>query len=263
MFIKNKETVRERKDFNFKIEVLDSDVPGSFEGYASVFNIVDEGGDVVEQGAFTRTLNNKFASGKKSIPLLWQHDSRMPMGMITEAHEDNYGLFIKGQIILGSDMSNHCHALMKAGAISGMSIGYDTMKATFPENEMIKGDAVMRRLQELRLWEISMVTFPMNDSANVTDVKGMDNVVANLQKAVDTLTAEVAKLSVKDDVVPVIPDVPPLTGDSDTPEPKVEISPVIDNDISPDGLSLADALALDRMLDQMTTLADTAKQCVN
>lgn len=136
---------------------------GSFEGYASKFGIQDQGGDTVESGAFTQTLIDRPAGGVK---MLWQHDTSQPIGVWEEVEEDSVGLRVKGQLLLSIQKAQETYELMKAGVIGGMSIGYQTVKS-------LRDDQTgFRALKELSLWEISLVTFPMQKEAMITDVKG-------------------------------------------------------------------------------------------
>ena len=136
---------------------------GEFEGYASTFGNVDKGGDIVEAGAFTKTLQ------KTPIPkvkMLFQHDPSMPVGKWIDAKEDKKGLWVKGKLNLAVQRAKELLALMKDDVIDGMSIGYRTIKSK-------EGDkpGVYRKLLEVDLLEISLVTFPMNTRATVGAVK--------------------------------------------------------------------------------------------
>ena len=134
---------------------------GSFEGYASTFGNVDSGHDVVMPGAFSKSLADRPAP---AIKMLWQHDKSQPIGSFTHAGEDSKGLFIKGQILTSIQRGAEAQALMKAGIIDSMSIGYKTVEADFTNSGV-------RQLKEVGLFEISLVTFPMNDQATVTAMK--------------------------------------------------------------------------------------------
>jgi uncharacterized protein len=149
----------ERRDFNLKIKSLDDE--GAFVGLGAVYGNVDLGGDVIDPGAFSRTLN-----AAKSFPVLWQHDPSNPIGTckITDTPQ---GLQVNGTLMLSDPTAQKAHTFMKAGVVKGLSIGYDTVQATYV------GD--VRHLTELKLWEISCVTFPMNESAMVTGVKALSD----------------------------------------------------------------------------------------
>lgn len=128
-------------------------------GYASVFGAVDQGGDVVTKGAYDTCLKSLAAKGTR-IKMLWQHDPTRPIGVWDEVHEDGKGLLVKGRLLPDIQQGAEARALIKAGAIDGLSIGYRTKKA----ERNAKGQ---RLLQELELWEVSLVTFPMLPEARV------------------------------------------------------------------------------------------------
>jgi HK97 family phage prohead protease len=144
----------------FKFDVKSIDEQGVFEGYAAVFGNEDLGGDIIEPGAFKKTLQEN-----PRMPILWQHDPREPIGVTLEAYEDMHGLRVRGQLNLETSRGREAYALLKQGALKGLSIGYDAVK------EIWEGSK--RRLKEIRLWEWSLVTFPMNPLAQVTAVKGV------------------------------------------------------------------------------------------
>lgn len=125
-------------------------------GYASLFGAIDQGGDIVGQGAYAASL-----SKQAGIKMLWQHDPTQPIGVWDEVREDAKGLFVKGRLLTSVEKGREAIALLEAGAIDGLSIGYRTVKSR-------KNDKGQRVLEELELWEVSLVTFPMLPSARVT-----------------------------------------------------------------------------------------------
>ena len=129
------------------------------EGYASLFGAQDQGGDVVQKGAYARSLEALKQAGR-SVRMLWQHDPAQPIGIWDEVREDEQGLYVKGRILDAVEKGREAAALLEAGAIDGLSIGYRTKKAS-------KTETGLRLLQELELWEVSLVTFPMLPSARV------------------------------------------------------------------------------------------------
>lgn len=135
---------------------------GVFEGYASLFNIEDLGGDIVMPGAFDESLRARTSSG---IKLLWQHDLAQPLGTWLSINEDRRGLRVKGRLNLEVAKSREILSLMREGAVDGLSIGFRT-KAAHRDKKM-----GVRRLYKLDLWEISLVTFPMLVQARVEAVK--------------------------------------------------------------------------------------------
>lgn len=138
-----------------------AEVDGGVEisGYASLFGAADQGGDVVEAGAYAACLTRAKSSGR-SIKMLWQHDPAQPIGVWDQVREDKRGLWVKGRILSSVARGREAAALIEAGAIDGLSIGYRTVKA----GKNTKGQ---RLLAELELWEVSLVTFPMLPNARV------------------------------------------------------------------------------------------------
>ncbi len=130
------------------------------EGYASLFDARDQGGDVVQKGAYGVSLKALMAAGRQ-VKMLWQHDPAQPIGIWDEVREDAKGLWVKGRLLDSVARGREAAALIEAGAIDGLSIGYRTVKAS-------KNTKGQRLLQELELWEVSLVTFPMLPSARLT-----------------------------------------------------------------------------------------------
>ncbi|MFP3383116.1 HK97 family phage prohead protease [Tritonibacter sp. SIMBA_163] len=130
------------------------------EGYASLFGAPDQGKDIVTRGAYAASLAAHQARGSK-VKMLWQHDPSHPIGVWDEILEDDTGLRVKGRILTETQKGAEAAALVRAGAIEGLSIGYRTVKAT-------RDKEGHRRLEELQLWEVSLVTFPMLPSARLS-----------------------------------------------------------------------------------------------
>lgn len=151
----------ERKFVSLAIDGVDS--AGSFSGYASLFGKVDLGRDVVERGAFARSLERRGAAG---IRMLFQHDPNEPIGVWTEICEDRRGLFVRGRLALEASRAREVHALMRGKALDGLSIGFRAARARTDPRTGI------RHIHEADLWEISVVTFPMLPQARVELVKG-------------------------------------------------------------------------------------------
>jgi Escherichia/Staphylococcus phage prohead protease len=135
---------------------------GTFEGYASLFEREDLGGDVVVRGAFRETLHQRGAGG---IKMLFQHDPNQPIGVWHQLHEDARGLFARGRLMSEVVKGREVLSLMRAGAVDGLSVGFRALKATRDRRTGI------RKLTKLDLWEISVVTFPMLPEARVASVK--------------------------------------------------------------------------------------------
>lgn len=135
---------------------------GSFEGYASLFGQVDLTKDVIDRGAFRDSLAVRGAGG---IKMLFQHDAAEPIGVWDALYEDARGLFAKGRLTLEVARAREVLALMRAGALDGLSIGF---KAIAARRDPASG---VRRVTKVDLWEISVVTFPMLPGARVSAVK--------------------------------------------------------------------------------------------
>ena len=129
------------------------------QGYASLFGKTDQGGDIVQKGAYTASLKRLGARGGR-VKMLWQHDPGQPIGVWDEVREDASGLWVKGRILTEVEKGREVAALVQAGAIDGLSIGYRTVKAE-------RDGKGKRLLSELELWEVSLVTFPMLPEARV------------------------------------------------------------------------------------------------
>lgn len=138
---------------------------GTIEGYGSVFGVVDDWSDVVAAGAFTASLAEHKAAGTMPA-MLWQHDSDEPIGVWTEMAEDAKGLRVKGQLCLDTARGKEAYALLKMGALNGLSIGFCTVPGTSRYN-----DDGVRVVTQVDLWEVSLVTFQANKAATVTNVK--------------------------------------------------------------------------------------------
>jgi HK97 family phage prohead protease len=162
-----------------KLQAQDVGVDGTFAGYGSIFGNVDEGGDVVERGAFAVSLEAHRSKGRMP-KLLWQHDPSEPNGVWLDMREDTRGLWCQGKLLLEVDRARQAHTLLRHGAIDGLSIGYDckvweTGQAELEAAYMPAGPGLprygaaptVRRLMEIDLWEVSLVTFPMNRDALV------------------------------------------------------------------------------------------------
>jgi HK97 family phage prohead protease len=129
------------------------------EGYASLFGLPDQGGDVVLPGAYAASLAEMAGAGRK-VKMLWQHDPAQPIGVWDEVREDAQGLYVKGRLLSDVARGRDAMALVGAGAVDGLSIGYRTRRAE-------RDGKGRRMLAELELWEVSLVTFPMLPQARV------------------------------------------------------------------------------------------------
>lgn len=163
---------------------------GTFSGHASVFGELDSYRDIVMPGAFKLSLEKDYKAKGRSVPMLWQHNAATPIGIYTTIKEDDIGLFVEGEVNMAVQQGREAHALMKQGALSGLSIGYQTVNSEWDEKE------ITRKLLQVDLWEVSPVTFPAGDAARINSVKSLDG-IATLSEVEDYLR-DVCSLSKKE-----------------------------------------------------------------
>lgn len=159
--MENKANHKHHNQLPCKFEIKSIGKDGTFEGYASVFSNIDNHNDRVHPGAFKTSIKSR----EKPVQLLWQHQWQSPIGTITSLFEDNHGLYVKGKLLLDVAQAKEAYTLMKAGVVRGLSIGYSVKRSRR------NPDSGVRELLDLNLWEISLVTQPANEAAQVTVVK--------------------------------------------------------------------------------------------
>lgn len=162
--------------FGSDLNVVDG---ATIEGYASLFGEQDQGGDIVEPGAYGASLSVLEGQNRK-VKMLWQHDPAQPIGVWDEVREDQHGLFVRGRLLECIVKGREVAALISAGAVDGLSIGYRTVMAS-------KNDKGQRLLKELELWEVSVVTFPMLTSARVAAKGDRPKELADLREVAAVL----------------------------------------------------------------------------
>lgn len=202
------------KSFDFaEIKSEESDEGLFFSGYASVFGIKDHHEDIVDHGAFTKTIQERMP--KKAIKVLWQHSE--PFGMPVQLNEDDKGLFVRAKVV-DTPTNRERLAYMEAGVVDKMSIGYSVVKSSYDK------DMVANRLKELKLYEVSPVTFPANEATSITELKHeLNNIIHGNIDGVDvSLIDEAIKAlqSLRKEIQPVetteVPEKPtPKAIDSD------------------------------------------------
>ena len=136
---------------------------GEFAGYASLFHVKDDGGDIILPGAFSASLKR---CGARGVRMLWQHDPARPVGVWLSLKEDRRGLFVHGRLALATALGREVAELVRLGAVDGLSIGFRPRRASRCRWRKA------RLLHEVELWEISLVTFPMLRAARIRHVKG-------------------------------------------------------------------------------------------
>jgi HK97 family phage prohead protease len=148
-----------------RVKALGGD--GIFTGYASVFGELDQQNEIVAAGAFGRTLS-KWRRQDRTPALLWMHDPTQPIGIWQNIREDANGLMVEGRLALRTQKGAEAYELLKLGALTGLSIGYRVVSS------QIDAKRKARILTDVDLFEISLVTFPANEAARVSEVKKRD-----------------------------------------------------------------------------------------
>lgn len=158
----------DRLAFDLEVKLAgDEAAEGTIDGYGSVFGLLDRGGDIVMPGAFKASLAD-WRKKKSLPPMLWQHDPWQPIGVWTDMVEDEKGLKLQGKLVLDVPTASSARALIAAGAVKGLSIGYRCV-----DHEIDRSTGV-RKLKKVDLWEISLVTFPMLPEAVVSGIKSFN-----------------------------------------------------------------------------------------
>jgi HK97 family phage prohead protease len=152
----------EFKSLKFDAAQIDPDAR-TFEGYAAAYGNTDSDNDVIEQGAFAKSIKEAFPAG--SIKVLWQHDARQPIGLPVEMREDSRGLWVKSRISRTAK-GDEALELMRDGVINRLSVGF-----SIPGGKSQIDEKGIRRITEGKLFEYSLVTWPANDQAVITGVK--------------------------------------------------------------------------------------------
>lgn len=163
----------ERKYFKLKLDSIDEE--GNFTGYGAIFGNVDAYKDIIDTGAFKRTIKNH----NQVVPILFNHDPNKEIALTNAMQEDTYGLLLSGKLYISDEPkmdlrdARETYIKMKhrqaANKPIGMSIGYDTI-----QDYKDKENQEIRHLKEIKLWETSIVTFPANELALITGVKSLD-----------------------------------------------------------------------------------------
>lgn len=150
------------QQFECKFNLKAVGTGGEFDGLGAAYGNVDDGFDVVHKGAFADSL----AEGMPAM--LWQHDTAKPLGVWIDAKETDAGLYVKGQLALDTQLGAEAHALLKMKALNGLSIGF-----VIPPDGANYDDHAIRHITKADLWEVSVVTFPMNTRARISAIKAM------------------------------------------------------------------------------------------
>lgn len=180
----------QRLNCDFEIKFAEDETKeGTFSGYGSVFNNVDGGGDLIAPGAFKKTLK-EWGSRKKLPKMLLQHggfigpaEDGIPIGKYSKMEEDEHGLFVEGSLFaLETQKGRYIYEGLKSGELDGLSIGYEAIDVSYGKTP----DEPRRTLKQIKLWELSIVTFPMNQESRVTSAKAVE-LMTSLSDAEDYL----------------------------------------------------------------------------
>jgi len=152
------------KILNSPFQIKELAANGYVMGYASVFGKVDAMREVVQPGAFRRSLKS-WKNDARSPAMLWMHDPSKPVGVWERLHEDSSGLIAEGRIAVKTAAGGDAYELLKMGAVTGLSIGYRTVTSRIDQKSRV------RHLTDVDLFEVSLVTFPANASARIHAVK--------------------------------------------------------------------------------------------
>lgn len=155
--------------FDAQFQVKDMTEAGSFCGLGSVYGNVDDGGDIVSPNAFAKSLAVWKSKGRMPA-LLWQHNQRQPIGAYQKMDETPDGLYVEGSLALKTQQGREAYELLKMSAISGLSIGYMSLEDDYDAKTGV------RTIKSADLYEVSLVTFPMNDAARVSAVKTIEKI---------------------------------------------------------------------------------------
>jgi uncharacterized protein len=174
------------RDNHVFLELKEIGDEGVFKGLASVYDIEDSYGDVIEKGAFTKTI-----SENPNIPILWQHGSHDVIGMGT-VKEWGQKITLDGRLDLEDPAGLHAYRKMKGNKardippmVRGLSIGFSIPEGKWEPNQKTGG----RTIREVKLWEVSVVTFPAMPAAQVTSVKNTEDLLARVERAEQEITA--------------------------------------------------------------------------
>jgi uncharacterized protein len=164
---------------DYSVRFAAPDDSGTFTGHAAIFDEANAHNEIVKRGAFLRSIADHQARDIRP-PMLWSHDPADIIGVWTGIREDATGLAVTGKLILDSTRGRDAHALLKAGAVTGLSIGFRTKNAT----RDAKG---VRVLSDIDLVEISLVGLPSAGNARVTSVRSVNAFHRAVASAIATL----------------------------------------------------------------------------
>lgn len=164
---------------------------GTFEGYASVFDVEDHSGDTVRKGAFKSHLSKLAKEGRK-IKMLSNHNRHELIGTYKSVDEDAKGLYVVGKLTLGVQKADETRLLMLDEAIDSMSIG-GYVRKEYTDQKTWKRDLI-----EIELKEISPTGFPALDAARIHAVKSLEHAAMTTAAELETILRDVGGFSAKE-----------------------------------------------------------------
>lgn len=168
---------------------------GVIEGYASLYDVEDSDQDIIAKGAFDDSLQQWRVLGQMP-PMLWQHDVAQPIGIWTSLKSDSRGLFVRGQLFVDEvERAAEAYALLKRGALSGLSIGYKAERVRRVSGQTRGDGRSLRVIERLKLFEISLVTFPALETARISSVKSAAKISSTLAEEQRSLVAQLQGLT--------------------------------------------------------------------
>lgn len=186
--MKQESRTKHHIEVDFKVkEIKEDDNYFIFEGFASTFGNIDHDGDIMVPGCFKESLE------RRTPVVLWQHNSREPIGMPTELKETDQGLFVVARMPKEDTfVSGRVVPQMRVGSVTKMSIGFFNLDS---EDEIVDGRRITM-IKKVELFEFSLVTFPANEQASVTAMKCLQEI--DSAKSLRTYLSEELGLSIKE-----------------------------------------------------------------
>lgn len=151
--------------FVTKLEIKELTQAGTFSGMASVYGIIDSDNDIIQAGAFSESI------ARRKVKMLWQHDRDEPIGIFTKIEERGNILYVEGELAMGVEQADAAYILLKQGAVDGLSVGFVTKEYDYDV------DSNVRTITKAELYEVSIVTFPANEAAKITNVKSFQELL--------------------------------------------------------------------------------------
>lgn len=153
---------------------------GIVSGYASVFGNKDSDGDIINKGAYKKTLQEN----KERVKFLWQHRMDQPLGKVQDIYEDEKGLFFEAKIA-DTTLGKDAKALIEEGVVNEFSVGFIPIKYETIRNS--EGGYEGLDIKEIKLYEFSLVTLAANDQALMTDFKSAEDAHEKLMEKFDAI----------------------------------------------------------------------------